>query len=152
MRTLALVALLGVASLAQAERRISIDVDLRIDARAIAAVDVADAFADALASGDLDAAKSMLAEDVIVLESGGVEASRDEYFAHHAAADAKYLADATQTITRRVAKAEDVAVWIATESTLAKPNQSPSKNTETLVLAKRKGGWKIVHIHWSSRD
>lgn len=152
MRTLALFALLGAASLAQAERRIAIDVDLRVDAKAEAAVEVADAFADALAAGDLDTVKSLLAEDVIVLESGGVEASRDAYFAHHAAADAKYLADATQTITRRIAKADGATVWIATESTLAKPNQSPSKNTETLVLAKRKGDWKIVHIHWSSRD
>ena len=151
MRTFALLVLLGVASLAQAERRIAIDVDLRVDAKANAAVDVADAFADALAQGDLDTVKSLLAEDVIVLESGGVEASRDEYFAHHAAADAKYLADATQTITRRVAKSEGGTVWIATESTLAKPNQSPGKNTETLVLAKRGGSWKIVHIHWSNR-
>lgn len=152
MRTLVLFALLGISALAQAERRIALDVDLRVDAKANAAVDVADAFADALDSGDLDTVKSLLAEDVIVLESGGVEASRNEYFAHHAAADAKYLADATQTITRRVAKADGATVWIATESTLAKPNQSPSKNTETLVLAKRKGDWKIVHIHWSSRD
>ncbi len=152
MRTLVLFALLGISALAQAERRIALDVDLRVDAKANAAVDVADAFADALGSGDLDTVKSLLAEDVIVLESGGVEASRDEYFAHHAAADAKYLADATQTITRRVAKADGATVWIATESTLAKPNQSPSKNTETLVLAKRKGDWKIVHIHWSSRN
>lgn len=152
MRTLVLFALLGISALAQAERRIALDVDLRVDAKANAAVDVADAFADALDSGDLDTVKSLLAEDVIVLESGGVEASRNEYFAHHAAADAKYLADATQTITRRVAKADGATVWIATESTLAKPNQSPSKNTETLVLAKRQGRWKIVHIHWSSRD
>lgn len=152
MRTLVLFALLGISALAQAERRIALDVDLRVDAKANAAVDVADAFADALDSGDLDTVKSLLAEDVIVLESGGVEASRNEYFAHHAAADAKYLADATQTITRRVAKADGATVWIATESTLAKPNQSPSKNTETLVLAKRKGDWKIVHIHWSSRN
>lgn len=151
MRTLALCVLLGAASLAQAERRIAIDVDLRVDAKANAAVEVADRFADALAQGDLDTVKSLLAEDVIVLESGGVEASRDEYFAHHAAADAKYLADATQTITRRVAKSEGGTVWIATESTLAKPNQSPGKNTETLVLAKRGGSWKIVHIHWSNR-
>ena len=151
MRSLALFAMLGVASLAQAERRIAIDVDLRVDAKAEAAVEVADAFADALAAGDLDTVKSLLAEDVIVLESGGVEASRDEYFAHHAAADAKYLADATQTITRRVAKSEGGTVWIATESTLAKPNQAPGKNTETLVLAKRQGDWKIVHIHWSNR-
>lgn len=152
MRTLALILLLGAASLAQAERRIAIDADLRVDSKANAAIEVAEAFADALASGDLDTVKSLLAEDVIVLESGGVEASRDEYFAHHAAADAKYLADATQTITRRIAKADGTTVWIATESTLAKPNQSPAKNTETLVLAKRKGDWKIVHIHWSSRD
>jgi uncharacterized protein (TIGR02246 family) len=152
MRPLVPILLLGAASLAQAERRIALDVDLRVDAKANAAVEVADAFADALAAGDLDTVKSLLSDDVIVLESGGVETSRDEYFAHHAAADAKYLADATQTITRRIAKAEGGAVWIATESTLAKPNQSPAKSTETLVLAKRKGDWKIVHIHWSSRD
>lgn len=78
------------ASLAQADRRIAIDADQRIDSAASDALEVADAFADALAAGELDTVKSLLAEDAIA-------------------------------------------------------------STETLVLEKRKTGWKIVHIHWSSR-
>jgi ketosteroid isomerase-like protein len=151
MRALVMIVLCSVGSLACAEQRIALDADLRIDARAADAVEAAEAFGAALAGGDLDAAKEMLAEDVLVLESGGVEASRDEYFAHHAAADAKFLAGSTQTIKRRVARAQGALVWIASESELRTAAGKTIASTETLVLAKRRDGWKIVHIHWSSR-
>ena len=43
------------------------------------AIAVADAFHAALASGDPEAVLSLLTEDVMVLEEGGAERSRDEY-------------------------------------------------------------------------
>ena len=138
------------ASSAQADRRIAIDADLYTDSAAIDAVEVADEFADALSSGDLEKVKSLLSDKVLVLESGGAERSRDEYFAHHAAADAKFLSGAKQTVKRRSAHANQRLAWIATESVIEAGDKKIA-STETLVLEKRKGGWKIVHIHWSSR-
>ncbi len=38
---------------------------------------------EALASGDSVTALELLAEDVVIYESGGVEASREEYRSHH---------------------------------------------------------------------
>ena len=53
-------------------------------APAVAAVD---AFHAALGSGDAAAVLALLAEDVVVLEEGGAERSRDEYAGHHLPAD-----------------------------------------------------------------
>jgi len=152
MKRVALLGLLLVSLVpAHAERRIALDAELRVDARAADALDAADAFGDALGSGDLAAAKALLSEDVVVLESGGVEASREQYFAHHAAADVKFLAERTQTIKRRFARGDGRSAWIATESEIRRGSEPALASTETLVLEKRKGDWKIVQIHWSSR-
>lgn len=140
-----------IAGSTHADRRTAVDADLRIAATANDAVDVADQFSDALIAGELDIVKSLLADDVLVLESGGVEASRDQYFEHHAAADAKFLAGAIVTVKRRVARAEKRSAWIATEAEIKTASGSLIQSTETLALEKRQGKWKIVHIHWSSR-
>ena len=151
MRALIFIALVLVAAVpAQADRRTALDADLYTDSAAIPALEVAEQFAESLAAGDLDTAKSLLSENVLVLESGGAEHSRDEYFAHHAAADAKFLADAKQTVHRRHARANKRIAWIATESIIEAGGKKIASN-ETVVLEKGKGGWKIVHIHWSSR-
>ncbi len=41
------------------------------------------AFHEGLAARDSVTALSLLAEDVVIYESGGVEASREEYRSHH---------------------------------------------------------------------
>ena len=48
--------------------------------------DVVRAFHEALAKGDSTTALSLLAEDVVIYEAGGVETSRDEYRSQHLAA------------------------------------------------------------------
>ena len=63
-----------------------------ISPEAAPAVQVVDAFSKAIAAGDLAAAKALLDPALVVLESGGVERSRDEYMSGHAAADAALLA------------------------------------------------------------
>lgn len=47
----------------------------------------------------------------------------------------------------------DIA-WVGTESTVSHDKagkSAASLSTETMVLGKTAQGWKIVHIHWSSR-
>src|SRR3546814_6689524 len=62
---------------------------LDVPASAQAAVTVAERVGTALSSGDLDTVKALLAPEVLILESGGAERSREEYLGHHAISDAK---------------------------------------------------------------
>ena len=117
-------------------------------------VAVVEQFSSALKAGDLKRAGAMLADDVLILESGGAERSRDEYLGGHATHDAAFLKDAHIQITRRTARMEAAIAWVGTESELhatkaGKPLTLLS--TETMVLKNTSAGWRIVHIHWSSR-
>lgn len=121
---------------------------------AMAAVKVVDAFSAAIKAGKLDTAEKLLDPSVLILESGGSERSRDQYLRGHAIADAAFLQNARQQLRYRQAQAEGDFAWVASEGELrSKENgkQSMLRTTETMLLKKTPQGWKIVHIHWSSR-
>ena len=116
-------------------------------------VAVVEKFSEAVKAGDLKHAGDLLAEDVLILESGGAEHSRQEYLGHHAAADAAFLKDARIEVKRRTARVEGTLAWVGTESELRTTrNGAPLTllSTETTVLKNTAGVWRIVHIHWSS--
>ena len=70
------------------------------------------AFHAALTSGNTAAALEVLAEDVMIFESGGVESSRAEYASHHLAADAAFSAAVPRTLVSRTqGEAGDMA-WV----------------------------------------
>jgi hypothetical protein len=87
------------------------------------------AFHEALASGDSATALKLLAEDVVIYESGGVEASREEYRSHHLPADMAFTSSTEREVTVEI----------------------HSTGTETMLLDLTSDGWRIRHIHWSSR-
>ncbi len=121
---------------------------------ATSAVNQVDAFSKALASANFDRVKSLLAPEAIILESGGVERSRDEYLDHHAKADASFLSGAHVSVLSRTARVDGNLAWVATESEIhtSKGNKPLTLlSTETMILDKSSGDWQIVHIHWSSR-
>lgn len=125
-----------------------------IDAEAQAAVDVVDRFGKALAAGDFATVESLLDPDVLILESGGAERSRAEYMGHHAISDAKFLKDAHHQPGQRRARVAGDLAWVGSESELhASKGGKPVtlRSTETMVLRRVDGAWRIVHIHWSSR-
>lgn len=125
-----------------------------VPAEAEAAVAVVDAFGEALAAADFEQVEALLAPTVVILESGGAERSRDEYLGHHAKSDAKFLAGTHSTLSRRRARVDGDTAWVASESELhASKDGKPMtlSSTETMVLNNTAAGWKIVHIHWSSR-
>ena len=137
-------------SAASAAARAIIDVP----EEAQAAVDLVDAFGEALVAGDFEQVEAMLAPDVIVLEGGGVESSRSEYLSHHARADARFLAGAETKLLQRRARIEGNTAWVANRSELhTREDGKPLVllSTETMVLSNTPSGWRIVHIHWSSR-
>ena len=130
----------------------SADVDVPTDATA--AVAVAERFHGALSSGDMATVEALLAADVLILESGGAERSREEYMGHHAVSDAAFLKGAHRQLLRQRARVAGEFAWVGTESELhAKKDGKPLtvQSTETMVLKQTTDGWRIVHIHWSSR-
>lgn len=118
------------------------------------AVATVDRFFAALSAGDLEVAGAQLDPQVIILESGGAEHSAAEYLAGHAKDDVAFLKTAQQDLGRRIARVSGDLAWVASESELhAEEDGKPLTiaSTETMVLRSTSDGWKIVHIHWSSR-
>lgn len=98
---------------------------------------------------------AVLADDVLIFESGGAERSKAEYAQHHLAADAAFSAAVPGTRSRRSARASASAdsAWVASEGrTTGQYNGRPvdSLSAETMVLRREADGWRIAHIHWSS--
>lgn len=114
---------------------------------------VVDAFHAALRRGDTKAALSHLAENALIYEAGGVERGRQEYASHHLGADSAFAQAVPGTVTRRAGEAVGAVAWIATEgrTTGTYKNKAIDRvTTETMVLRRVGGVWKIAHIHWSS--
>ncbi len=121
---------------------------------AAAAVAVVERFSDSLAAGDLERAGAELAADVIILESGGAERSAAEYLSGHAKHDAEFLKAAHRKLLHRTARRSGNLAWVASESEIHSQKDGKPMviaSTETVVLTSTVAGWKIVHIHWSSR-
>lgn len=114
-----------------------------------------DAFHDALGKGDRVAAAALIAADALIYESGGVERSKAEYASHHLPADTAFASATKRTVTRRSGHAVGDLAWIATESTTTgnyKGRAINSLSTETMILRRETGAWRIAHIHWSSAN
>ena len=112
-----------------------------------------DAFHTALRRGDTNAAAALLADDALIFESGGAERTKAEYAAHHLPADAAFSQVVRSTVSRRAGNASGALAWVATEGRLTgtyKGNAIDLPTTETMLLRRNGGSWKIVHIHWSS--
>ena len=125
-----------------------------IPAAAQPAVASVEQFSAALQAGDLERAGSFLAEDVLILESGGTERSREEYLGGHARHDAAFLKTAHVQLLRRTARVEGDLAWVGSESEVHATREGKPMtllSTETMVLKRTAQGWRIVHIHWSSR-
>lgn len=115
---------------------------------------VVDEFSAALKACDFKRVGELLTPDVLILESGGAERSREEYLGHHAISDAAFLADAHSTLKHRTARVEGDIAWIGSESELNAQKDGKALtllSTETMVLRRTDAGWRIAHIHWSSR-
>lgn len=113
-----------------------------------------DAFHAQLSRGDGAAAAALLADDALIFESGHAERSRAEYASHHAGADAAYAAAVPSRLMRRNGFVDGDTAWIVSESRATgnyKDKPVDRVTTETMILRKTAEGWRIAHIHWSSR-
>lgn len=119
-----------------------------------AARDVAHRLHDALASGDSARALELLADGARIYEGGHAE-TRAEYRAGHLAVDIEFAgAVDRERLAEHVQTAgSEVALYLSEYRTSGsfRGEEIDSHGTETLVLECRPEGWRIVHVHWSSR-
>lgn len=118
------------------------------------AAKVVEAFKAAISSGDTAGAAALLADDVGVFEAGYVERSKAEFAGEHLAADIEYSKAVKGEVTRQTGEASGDLAWIASEGRSTGRYKDKDVNritTETMVLRRQADGWRIVHIHWSSR-
>lgn len=109
---------------------------------------------EALAAGDSVGALALLADDAVILETGGVE-TRAEYRSHHLPGDINFAkAIRSQRGPVSVKVHGDVAWTTSTSTTQGDMNGRAinSAGAELMVLVKMSDGWKISAIHWSSRN
>ena len=112
-----------------------------------------DAFHAALRRGDQKAAAALLAGDALIFESGGVERTKAEYAASHLPADAQFSGAVSSVVTHRIGASQGTSAWVASEGRTTgtyKGKTVDMLTTETMILRRMHGGWKIVHVHWSS--
>jgi len=113
-----------------------------------------EALHDALSSGDANRVEALLDANVLILEGGNVERSRKEYAAHHMQSDLKFMQGVTYELERQGGDTVGALAWVVSEARLTGAREGKPVDlvsTETLVLKKSGTGWKVVHIHWSSR-
>ncbi len=117
-------------------------------------VAVVDAFHAALSAGDSVSALSHLADDIAILESGGIE-DKERYRSGHLAGDMRFAqavpaarGDMNVTLMGDVAWAHSTSVRQGRMG----DREINSRGAELVVLAREDGTWKIRAIHWSSRQ
>ncbi len=119
-----------------------------------AAVAAVERFERALADGDRNAALALLAPDLVVYESGHAERTREEYAASHLDADIAYLKTAKTRLLSRSASAVGDSALVLSETEIRSEREGKTTtraSLETLLLRRSADGWRIAHIHWSSR-
>jgi ketosteroid isomerase-like protein len=119
-----------------------------------AVIETVDLYHASLAAGDSTTALDLLAEDVTIIESGGVE-TKEHYRTGHLSGDMRFAqavprerGDITVTIVGDVAWAWSTSV---TEGMMGE-REINSRGAELMVLARVDGAWMIRAIHWSSRQ
>jgi len=123
------------------------------DAAAIEAV--VESYHAALNNQDSVAAVALLADNVLVLESGYLE-SYEEYLGHHLGADMEFSAGVPGTRTVKHVEVNGNAGWVVATSTSEgtfRERDINSAGVELIVVTRTShdSPWKIVAIHWSSR-
>lgn len=118
------------------------------------AVRVVDSFSSAMAANNLASAGTFLDAGVVIVANAVAHGSRDEYLNTTGKARAAFLAKAQAQLLRRQARGGANFAWVVSSSTY-KTNEGGKPatllTTETMLLSRTPQGWKIIHIHWSTR-
>lgn len=118
-------------------------------------VAVVSEFHAALRQADEAVALELMSPDVTIFEAGGAEMSRQEYASHHLSGDIRFAAATTREVVeqRQIVDAGLAIVLSRTRTTgVFGDREIDSSGVETMVLRHGPEGWKITHVHWSSRS
>jgi ketosteroid isomerase-like protein len=116
------------------------------------AIEAVERFGQALKDSNETVVRELLDENVLIFESGNVESSLEEYASHHMSADMAFMKDIEKEVISRSIMGNGDTVVISTKYRMFgsyKGRAFDKPSMETLVLHRKNGGWKIVHIHWS---
>jgi len=110
-------------------------------------------FKQALQAGDSLAVLDLLHPEARIYEGGHAE-TREQYRSGHLRSDIAFLGAVTsETIWESVVVGSDVAVYMSEYTVQGeyRGREIDSHGTETIALVPTEEGWRIRHIHWSSR-
>lgn len=111
------------------------------------------AFHGALAAGDSARALGLLHPDVRVFEGGHAE-TLAEYRSGHLTADMAFSGSVgRRVLEEHVFGGADEAVYLSEYRVKGtfRGEEVDARGAETMVLVREEDGWRIRHIHWSSR-
>lgn len=112
------------------------------------------AFHAAIKAGERDKALAMLSPQVMIYESGHVEASRDEYAKGHLGSDIDFSKQMTRKVLKHKEQISGNMALVLDETETSgtwKGKPMTSLGVETAVLEKSGDTWVITHVHWSTR-
>lgn len=110
-------------------------------------------FHDALAAGDSLRALEHLHPEVVIFESGHAE-TLAQYRSGHLRSDIAFAGAVARKVTRdAVTLWSDAALYTAEAHTTGqwRGRDIDAHGAESVVLVETGQGWRIRHIHWSSR-
>lgn len=112
------------------------------------------AFRDALSNGDFETVAASFARDARVFEGGKAESSLEGYLEHHLKPEMPMLTELNRDVISKVIYRHGEAGWASIEARLwgaVGEREIDSSHVETMNFVFVHGGWKIAHVHWSSR-
>ena len=112
------------------------------------------AYHQALVNGDADAARELLAEELLLFEDGVPETSLEHYAGGHLKADAAFSKGSEVKLEIQKTWTEGATATVASVyeiKTKYKGKRYHLKSAETMALKQTDGRWVIVHIHWSNK-
>lgn len=116
-------------------------------------VAVVQRFDSLMAAGDSTGILALLADDAVILESGGLE-NRAEFRSHHLPADISFARSVKSTPGPIMVRVLGDVAWASSTTTLEGEMRGRvinSVSAELMVLSRESGVWRIRAIHWSSR-
>lgn len=113
---------------------------------------IADALYAALVEGDDTTVGKLLSENIVILEGGHAQKSRDEYMSGHMKSDMAFLPNINREIISREVSQSDGLAWVITHSRSTGTYKGKELNftsREMLVMRHNGTAWQITLIHWA---
>ena len=116
-------------------------------------VAVVQRFDSLMAAGDSAGILTLLADDAVILEAGGLETGA-KIRSHHLPADISFARSVKSMQGPILVRVQGDVAWASSTTTMEGETRGRvinSVSAELMVLSRESGAWRIRAIHWSSR-